>query len=75
VEEGWIREPLLPAVHTDARHELWNQLHLPRTKIEAGGGKNCRVRALRLPWMFRINQIRLNSFVLIYAFFISEIKN
>lgn len=35
VEEAGLREPLLPALHPSARHQLWHQLHLPRAEEQA----------------------------------------
>ena len=40
VEETGLREPLLPALHSDARHQLRHQLHLPRAQGQAGGGQS-----------------------------------
>lgn len=55
VEEVRLREPVLPALHSDARHQLRHELHLPCAEGEAGGGPRGGVRALRLPRVLRID--------------------
>lgn len=72
VEETGLWKPLLSTMHPNARYQLWNKLHMSRSKSQDGRsnhilaytssnlllilllftGKNCRMRSLRLSWMF-----------------------
>lgn len=54
VEEIRLREPVLSALHSDARHQLWHELHLPGAQGEAGGGPRGGVRALRVSRLLRL---------------------
>lgn len=57
VEKVRLREPVLPAVHPDAGHQLRDELHLPGAQVEAGGGPRRRVCPLRVPGLFRLRQV------------------
>ena len=39
MEKAGVREPVLPAVHSDSGHQFWDKLHLPGPQKQAGSGK------------------------------------
>lgn len=43
VEEAGLWEPLLPALHPNSWHQLWDQLHLQSAQEQAGSCKSTRI--------------------------------
>ena len=39
MEEAGLWESVLPSLHSDTRHQLWNQLHLQSPQEQAGSGE------------------------------------
>lgn len=61
VEKARLREFVLFAVYSNARHQLWHQLCVSCAQEQAGRGQSGRVRALRMSWLLRIDTATLTT--------------